>query len=106
MFIDELEDLVSGAREEELAELVAGLLGIINGDFGPVSGKCSGDNCRPGGLHIVASLTPPAYSRLMGLRDFAAVAAVNIVPGDTGYKLHEYYAFIAKDYCGLPWHPF
>ena len=75
VFIDELEDLVSGAREEEIAELVAGLLGIVNGDFELVSGKCNGDKCRPGGLHIVASLTPPAYSRLMGLRDFATVAA-------------------------------
>lgn len=75
VFIDELEDLVASAREEELAELVAGLVGILNGDVEIVSAGCSGEGCMPGALHLVASLTPPAYSRLMGLRDFATVAA-------------------------------
>ncbi|BES81854.1 hypothetical protein [Pyrodictium abyssi] len=75
VFIDELEDLVASAREEELAELVAGLVGILNGDVEAVSAQCRGEGCMPGSFHIVASLTPPAYSRLMGLRDFATVAA-------------------------------
>jgi len=75
VFIDEVEDLVAGASEEELAELVAGLLGVVNGDVGLVSGRCRGEGCLSGRLHLVLSLTPPAYSRLMGLRDFATVAA-------------------------------
>ena len=75
VFIDEVEDLVAGASDEELAELVAGLLGIVNGDVEVVSGRCRGGGCLSGRLHLVVSLTPPAYSRLMGLRDFATVAA-------------------------------
>ena len=66
VFIDELEDIVAGVGEEELGELVAGLLGLVNGDV---------EAARGGRLHLVASLTPPAYSRLMGLRDFATVAS-------------------------------
>jgi len=78
VFVDELEDLVAGAREEELAELVAGLLGIVNGDVALFTTRCArsgGRRCWPGGLHLVVSLTPPAYSRLMGIRDFATIAA-------------------------------
>ncbi|WP_153801429.1 hypothetical protein [Hyperthermus butylicus] len=75
VFIDELEDLVAGASEEQLADLVAGLVGILNGDVEIVSARCSGEGCMPGSLHLIVSLTPPAYSRLMGLRDFSTIAS-------------------------------
>ena len=74
VFIDEMEDLVAGAGEEELGELVNGLVGLLNGDVELVSSRCRGDACLRGRLHLVAGLTPPAYSRLMGHRDFATVA--------------------------------
>jgi len=79
VFVDELEDLVAGAGEEALGELANGLVGVLNGEVGLVSSRCleegGGEGCLSGRFHMVASLTPPAYSRLMGLRDFATVAA-------------------------------
>ena len=75
VFVDELEDLVASASEEELGLIVAGLVGLLNGDVEQVSARCRSDRCLSGGFHVVASLTPPAYSRLMGLRDFATIAA-------------------------------
>ena len=75
VFIDELEDLVASASEEELGVIVAGLVGLLNGDVELVSARCRGERCLSGRFHVVASLTPPAYSRLMGLRDFATIAA-------------------------------
>jgi hypothetical protein len=75
VFIDEFEDLVASASEEELGLLVAGLVGLLNGDVELVSARCRRENCLRGMFHVVVSLTPPAYSRLMSLRDFATIAA-------------------------------
>jgi hypothetical protein len=75
VFVDEMEDIVASASEERLGELAAGLVGIVNGEVELVSARCRGDGCLSGRLHLIISLTPPAYNRLMSLRDLATVAS-------------------------------
>ena len=75
IFLDEFEDVVTIRDTELVGEVVAGMLGLINGDVEELSAKCRGNHCLSGRLHLVISLTPPAYTRLMSLRDFATIAA-------------------------------
>ncbi|MET1128532.1 MAG: hypothetical protein ABWW70_04365 [Thermoproteota archaeon] len=75
VFVDEFEDLVASASEEELSEIVAGLVGLVNGEIREVSASCTGSSCMPGAVNLVISLTPPAYSQLTSSRNMATVAA-------------------------------
>jgi hypothetical protein len=74
VFIDEFEDVVV-ARDDVVADAIAGLVGLVNGDIVELSSRCSGGSCYSGFLHLVLSVTPPAYTKLVSLRDFATVAA-------------------------------
>ena len=78
VFIDEFEDIVMVGKNNRVVEIVAGLLGLLNGDVCEVSALCQQDNgtvCYAGKFHVVLALTPPAYSKLMAFRDFSTIAA-------------------------------
>ncbi len=68
VFVDEFEDVVTRSGGV-VSEAVEGLVGILNGDVE----EARGDDGAV--VHLVLSLTPPAYMKLMGYRDFATVAA-------------------------------
>ena len=78
VFIDEFEDIVMVGKNNRVSEIVAGLLGLLNGDVREVSALCQQDNgtvCYAGKFHAILALTPPAYSKLMAFRDFSTIAA-------------------------------
>ena len=78
VFIDEFEDIVMVGKNDRVAEIIAGILGLLNGDVREVSALClqdSGTVCYAGKFHVVLALTPPAYSKLMAFRDFSTIAA-------------------------------
>ncbi len=75
VFVDEFEDIVASGDEGLVASIVAGLVGLVNGDVVEVSGKCGNGDCWPGLLHLVLSITPPAYVKLSSFSDFATIAA-------------------------------
>ncbi len=74
VFIDEFEDIVS-AGEEYIATVVAGLVGLVNGDVVEVSARCRGDRCFSGRFHLVVALTPPAYTKMVSVRDIATIVS-------------------------------
>ena len=78
IFVDEFEDIVMIGKNGKIVEIVAGILGLLNGDVSEISAFCLQSNstvCYAGKFHAILALTPPAYSKLMAFRDFSTIAA-------------------------------